>query len=66
MEFARISKKITIPLAVMLQYIPTVREDWMYIKKVVEVVIESLENVKQVCYIKNDVIETLFCMREEE
>ena len=38
----------------------------MYIKKVVEVVIESLENVKQVCYIKNDVIETLFCMREEE
>lgn len=32
MSYARISKKITIPLAVMLRYIPTVREDWMYIK----------------------------------
>ena len=32
MEYARVSKKITIPLAVMLRYIPTVREDWMYIK----------------------------------
>lgn len=32
MSYVRISKKITIPLAVMLRYIPTVREDWMYIK----------------------------------
>ena len=32
MGYARVSKKITIPLAVMLRYIPTVREDWMYIK----------------------------------
>lgn len=32
MSYARISKKITIPLAVMLRYIPTVREDWMCIK----------------------------------
>ena len=32
MEFAGVSKKITIPLAVMLRYIPTVREDWIYIK----------------------------------
>ena len=32
MSYARISKKITIPLAVMHRYIPTVREDWMYIK----------------------------------
>ncbi len=32
MEYARVSKKITIPLAVMLRYIPTVREDWVHIK----------------------------------
>lgn len=32
MGYARVSKKITIPLAVMLRYIPTVREDWMHIK----------------------------------
>lgn len=32
MGYTGISKKITIPLAVMLRYIPTVREDWMYIK----------------------------------
>ena len=32
MGYVGISKKITIPLAVMLRYIPTVREDWMYIK----------------------------------
>lgn len=32
MGYARVSKKITIPLAVMIRYIPTVREDWMYIK----------------------------------
>ena len=28
----RVSKKLTIPLAVMLRYLPTVREDWHYIK----------------------------------
>ena len=27
-----ISQKITIPLAIMLRYIPTIREDWIYIK----------------------------------
>ena len=32
MGYARVSKKITIPLAVMLRYIPTIKEDWMYIK----------------------------------
>ncbi len=29
---SRISKKIVIPLAVMLRYVPTIREDWSYIK----------------------------------
>ena len=28
----RIPKKLTIPLAVMLRYLPTIREDWHYIK----------------------------------
>ena len=28
----RIPKKLTIPLAVMLRYLPTIREDWRYIK----------------------------------
>ena len=32
MNKAHISKKIVIPLAVMLRYIPTVKEDWCYIK----------------------------------
>lgn len=32
MNKAHISKKIVIPLAVMLRYIPTIREDWHYIK----------------------------------
>lgn len=28
----RISKKLTIPIAVMLRYLPTIREDWRFIK----------------------------------
>lgn len=28
----RISKKLTIPIAVMLRYLPTIREDWHFIK----------------------------------
>ena len=28
----RVPKKLTIPLAVMLRYLPTIREDWHYIK----------------------------------
>lgn len=32
MNKIHVSKKIVIPLAVMLRYIPTVREDWHYIK----------------------------------
>ena len=32
MNKAHIPKKVLIPLAVMLRYIPTVREDWGYIK----------------------------------
>jgi energy-coupling factor transporter transmembrane protein EcfT len=32
MNKAHISRKIVIPLAVMLRYIPTIREDWRYIK----------------------------------
>lgn len=28
----RCSKKLTIPLAVMLRYLPTIREDWHFIK----------------------------------
>lgn len=32
MNEAHISKKVVIPLAVMLRYIPTIREDWHYIK----------------------------------
>lgn len=32
MNRAHISKKIVIPLAVMLRYLPTIREDWRYIK----------------------------------
>ncbi|MGL6198915.1 MAG: energy-coupling factor transporter transmembrane component T [Lachnospiraceae bacterium] len=32
MNKAHISKKVVIPLAVMLRYIPTIREDWKYIK----------------------------------
>ncbi|SHH82657.1 energy-coupling factor transport system permease protein [Sporobacter termitidis DSM 10068] len=32
MNKAHISRKIIIPLAVMLRYIPTIREDWRYIK----------------------------------
>lgn len=32
MNKAHISKKVVIPLAVMLRYIPTIREDWRFIK----------------------------------
>ena len=32
MNKAHISKKVVIPLAVMLRYIPTIREDWHFIK----------------------------------
>jgi energy-coupling factor transport system permease protein len=32
MNKAHVSKRIVIPLAVMLRYIPTIREDWRYIK----------------------------------
>lgn len=32
MGYAKVSNKITIPLAVMLRYVPTIKEDWMYIK----------------------------------
>lgn len=32
MNKAHVSKKVVIPFAVMLRYIPTVREDWRYIK----------------------------------
>lgn len=32
MTKARVSKKITIPMAVMLRYLPTIREDWHFIK----------------------------------
>lgn len=32
MNKAHISKKVVIPFAIMLRYIPTVREDWHYIK----------------------------------
>ena len=32
MNKARISSKVVIPMAVMLRYIPTIREDWHYIK----------------------------------
>lgn len=32
MNKAHVSKKVVIPLAVMLRYIPTIREDWHYIK----------------------------------
>lgn len=28
----RVPKKLTIPLAVMLRYLPTIREDWRFIK----------------------------------
>ena len=32
MNKARISSRVVIPMAVMLRYIPTIREDWHYIK----------------------------------
>ena len=32
MNKAHISKKVVIPFAIMLRYIPTIREDWHYIK----------------------------------
>ena len=32
MDYVNVSKKISIPLAVMLRYIPTIKEDWLYIK----------------------------------
>lgn len=32
MHRSRVSKKIAIPVAVMLRYVPTIREDWRYIK----------------------------------
>ncbi len=32
MNKAHVSKKVVIPLAVMLRYLPTIREDWHYIK----------------------------------
>lgn len=32
MNKIHVSKKVVIPFAIMLRYIPTVREDWRYIK----------------------------------
>ena len=53
MNKVHIPKKVLIPLAVMLRYIPTVREDWAYIKDAMRLRDVHPSSYNQVVFIEN-------------